>query len=1441
MAELTEITDSSLHNKLKMWTDSLLDLSRRNPSLNFQSYTKTGKKKPNTFQVGVDPNFLYEKLVLNGSALSLSDLNLIGENNFEDDEILSLFGSSSIYKKFTRLKRDAESIFEERGTHVLYLTIGMFSWIEEKISDERLNTPLLFIPISINKTKTKDRFSIQLSDLGDLELNPTFSYLLKKIHQIDIDEEMQIFINNSEKDPLVSELLSFFEKLFEPLEGTLTPEVWISKFWFEKLVIFTDIQKNMDLYANSQNIKSICGENFTPNIHSKSELEILSKLSESRSPLEIYEVLDTDSSQRVAIEAAINNKNFILIGPPGTGKSQTITNIIAECLARDKKVLFVSEKLAALKVVEKKLSEANLGRFCLSLHGRDSKKKDFYSEVHNWYETLINSVDVNNIPSKLVYEELADSKQKLNEYVSALNAKNNSLGKIIRNIEGDLIQCDLNAQFIQSRLVELHSLNTQSVKTKININEIDEVKYKAQKELLERSIGFKDILLGETESDWFLTSLNGPFTKELQERINETVKKIKHIADIKIISGCILQMLGLEQELKLNNLQDLMLLVRNIIEAPEINESSLNYKLICNMLCDYEEYTKIQILLESEKEKLLGYFKEEFLDLDLEILKKEYTEAFEGDSFKYLKKEYWSERKKIVKFKSRERKDIFFLSDEIIFEELDRAIKINKLRSKLKEIKETLNVKYSVFYGDKLKTLEEVISSVVYVKCIFDLLINVGLNPEEPLPKEIVESLSSVNSKIRSELFKVLDTIYAPLSVFQEGFSELDNYFPIKFNREVLLDRKIEIRSNYFLGKKDIGSYTLNEVESWLLKLSSDLNSVPSLLERWFFFKKIKDKFNQYGLSDFVSDVCTEQKENYENIVDIFEKRVFELIYMDLESKFPALANFDLNDYSKSLEKFKMSDKQSINCNRLRLFSEVSSRIKEVINFESFPEIKLIKKLGNQKYPRMPIRKAINDARNFFLKVKPCWMMSPLSVSQYLPPNSELFDVVIFDEASQVRPSDAIGAIFRSKQVIVVGDPRQLPPTNFFQRITQDEDDLVIDEDSDVFEESIIDEIKAKASNFIEIPLRWHYRSKSEDLFAFSNKYIYGDLNLITFPNPGGFLSDGKEIGVRHILVSDGVYDRGNTRINEAEAEKVADLIVEHFANNSVDKNDSKYQSLGVITFSSAQEKAIIEALYGKKKIFPFVEAILDDKDGESFFIKNLETVQGDERDSIIISVGYGPDKSGKITSNFGPLNQEGGERRLNVAITRAKRNLLMVSSFTHNDIVLNSLQQGPKLLVKYIQFAIEGKKALNIDQVNRKEFYNTYSHFEEMVSRKLKENNIDFDVKVGCSECKIDIGIKNPLLKDSYLFSLECDGPSYYNISSARDRDRLRPNILLDRGWNTHKIWSKEWMRNPELELKKVIEKYNKLVSELSHETKTYNSENGVIEFDPSVGELSA
>lgn len=556
-------------------------------------------------------------------------------------------------------------------------------------------------------------------------------------------------------------------------------------------------------------------------------------------------------------------------------------------------------------------------------------------------------------------------------------------------------------------------------------------------------------------------------------------------------------------------------------------------------------------------------------------------------------------------------------------------------------------------------------------------------------------------------------------------------------------------------------------------------------LEGWLAYRKVYRDLKEMGLNGFLQTIIDNPDIPSSDYRGIFEKRFYSVWLDYARRQLPDLAGISQIELETLMNGFQNLDTKQ--------FTIAQARIREILS-EKLPNVNVVASANDQlgilrheyfkQRRQMPIRKLFNSIPELVLRLKPCLMMSPLSVSLFLENPGYVFDVVIFDEASQVKPENAIGSIIRGKQVIVAGDTHQLPPTNFFQASLTDDDLYDDDSEEDIaLEESILD---ACARVLPERYLKWHYRSRDEHLIAFSNAKIY-DSRLTTFPSS---IDKEADLGVEYVFVPNGVYERGGKKNNPKEAEKVADLIFEHFRNHPD-------RTLGVIANSDSQARTIEDIVNRRRAQHPRFEKFFSEERDEPFFVKSLESVQGDERDTIIFSIGYGKDANGRMVQNFGPINRDGGERRLNVAVTRAKYNFKLVSSIGADAIeVTEATKAGPKMLKAYIDYAQRGIVSLT-GELEEGAGLQFDSPFEESVYNFLTENGYNVATQVGCAGYRIDLGIKDPENPGRYVLAVECDGATYHSSHYARERDRLRQQVLENMGWHFHRIWSTDWIQS--------------------------------------------
>ena len=633
------------------------------------------------------------------------------------------------------------------------------------------------------------------------------------------------------------------------------------------------------------------------------------------------------------------------------------------------------------------------------------------------------------------------------------------------------------------------------------------------------------------------------------------------------------------------------------------------------------------------------------------------------------------------------------------------------------------------------------------------------------------------SSSLRREINQVVQNFEEIRSKINKGLDFICSHF----NESDITDSYLSINQIPFV-----------ELENFLHIALSELAD----FQEWLTYKETYEKLESLGTNKFL-DALRDNNIEPKLWFPILEKRIYQTCLDAILAKKPELKNFNVEVQEQQIQEFSKLDSYQLDAAKERLKQRHLQCWEEQEKTSIIQaELPRLKKEVTKKSRHLAIRKLLNDNQkgipNLVKALKPCWMMSPLSVSQYVNADVVHFDVLIFDEASQLRTEDVVPSIIRSDQVIIIGDRKQLPPTSFFSTGDSEED---LEDTDDASYESVLDE----CSNFMfGRTLKWHYRSQDERLIAFSNKHFY-DSQLVTFPNP----VQNPDLGVWFKHVPDGIYDRGGRRDNRREAEVVAQLTLEHF-------QKFPEQSLGIIAFSEAQADAIGEQIEILSKEHPELETFCSDNSPQ-FFIKALENVQGDERDAILISVGYARDSQGKFSLNFGPLIKQGGERRLNVAVTRAKRKLTLVSSIVAGDIdTTRTKSEGIRLLRDYLEYAASGGERLEGNFYTDKLKFD--SPFEEDVYNTLAEKGYIIRTQVGCSGYRIDLGVVNKNRPGEFLLGIECDGASYHNSPTARDRDRLRQQVLERLGWRIHRIWSTDWFRNKPVQVRILIEKIEKL-----------------------------
>lgn len=525
-----------------------------------------------------------------------------------------------------------------------------------------------------------------------------------------------------------------------------------------------------------------------------------------------------------------------------------------------------------------------------------------------------------------------------------------------------------------------------------------------------------------------------------------------------------------------------------------------------------------------------------------------------------------------------------------------------------------------------------------------------------------------------------------------------------------------------------------------------------------------------------VSEAYCSGKVEAENLWEAFTGNLYyELTLLTIAGD-KRLAAFHGKQYDDMILQYQETIQKYQNLTVQELAARLSARVPAPGSAgASSSELGILKKAIRNNGRMMSLRRLFDQIPTLLRRLCPCMLMSPISVAQYIDPSFPKFDVVIFDEASQLPTSEAVGTIARGENVVIVGDPKQLPPTNFFSANRMDEENSER-EDS----ESLLDD--CLAVSMPQESLKWHYRSRHESLIAYSNMKYY-DNKLYTFPSPSDLASEVKMV---HL---EGYYDKGKTKQNKAEARAIVTELIRRLTDENL-----RHDSLGVVTFSSPQQNLIDDMLFEEFQKHPELEE-LDRNSREPIFVKNLENVQGDERDVILFSVGYGPDADGKVSMNFGPLNRDGGWRRLNVAISRARKSMVVYSVLRPEQIDLSRTRaEGVAGLKGFLEFAERGRNALaqKADSARKEDF------LIQDIARAIETLGYEAKCNIGCSQFKMDIGVVNPQNKDTYLLGILLDGENCRQAATARDRFVLQPGVLQGLGWNVIRLWTLDWLDDP-------------------------------------------
>ena len=1310
------------NKKLEHWARSLLDTGKRNNLVNFR------ETKSSSVEIIIpSAEELFQK-ALAGSEFevfeSRSDaqsapmdretyLQTYAEKLRKKKQILLYSAKGDPAAAVKNIEKRARSIIEETGVNVAYMTFGFVNWTSESSHQEVFRAPLILIPVHISRKSAIDPWLIRAMD-DELVVNPTFDYL--------ITAEKGVGLPPYEDEETLAEYLLKVQDRTSKLGWTVSSECRIGLFSFLKINMYHDLTDHEEEILQNDNVLALLGEpvlSVPLDIAEEAEDPIIS----------LHTVVDADSSQMEAILMAKQGKSFVLQGPPGTGKSQTITNIIAECLHDGKKVLFVSEKQAALNVVYDKLVKAGLRDFCLELHSYKANKKDVIAE-------LVRTLNA----------EKTSVLQKARDVISTKERFMEQLGAYESELHAQIPAVDDSVYEMYGRLLELEDIPAAGFTIR-GIERKGSAHLREAELLMEAFVKYvpeigedyrKHTWYGYTGRDGSAAAF-ADFTSRsnrILSRFDELMRLFAEPAD----------MFGLtcnsfrDYNLHMNAME--LLGISGIASAELLNPERL--ARVISVSRGLSEMSRDVIAARSEVREV---YTDRFLDLDGHELLKGLL-ANDGFFTRLFGREY---RHLAAKMRECSRD-----GQKKSFESLKRdAGLLANYQDKLAAFEE-LAYPAVPYLGDFYRGIDSDWDSILNGLCELEAAFDAGL-PLAAYTGMKGGGQKNNMARMAGRLKPVIRELAGLLSDMQQLFD--------RRRMDLFTDDTSKVREKIdrCMSRGDI-------FYNW---------------SRFYMTLRQMETADIIEFTDFVIDNGLAIRD----LPKLYKKAYYTQWVNYITLRADPLADFTRATQDMAVREFAKADRMQFDISQARIRSELSAKRPSLDLVIPGSQVAILRREGEKKRKQKAIRTLFNEIGDLILLLKPCFLMSPLSVGTFLSGSDIKFDVVVFDEASQIFPQDAIGAVYRGRQLIVVGDSRQMPPTNFFTSLIEAEGD---EETGDVADfESILDICQAA---FPQLSLKWHYRSRYESLIAFSNNSFYGG-SLITFPS---VTRDREGVGVDYCYVEDGVFNR-KTHQNAKEASRVLDIVYREI-------REHPERSLGVVAFSISQQEMIDRMLAIRRRDDPSFEAFFGRDREESFFIKNLETVQGDERDTIIFSTAYGKDESGKLYHNFGPLNRAGGERRLNVAVTRARQNVILVSSMHFTDIdPKKSSAEGVAALRNYLQYAELGQAGAQGSESSEVPGSDSSDPILSSVCSFLRENGMQADIHVGVGKANVEIGVRDAEGKD-YALAVETDGDIYHAMRNVRDRDRLRREVLERMGWNYYRIWSTEWLRNGAVERERLL-----------------------------------
>ena len=1389
---------SSIQQELEKSRLDVLDLSLRNPLLNFRPTKRRGvevvdERSRELFRILVggpapdgsssrSPRVMYffpasEETTPAPTSDSAADdlatddlgdipselLAMLGEPDADVDETAARHTDNKLQTALPRAAlnlrlretfRQARLSIEEQGVNILYLALGMLTWYESESSSMERRAPLILIPVQLTRSSVRENFKLRWTG-DEIEANLSLEAKLKQDFGVRMPEMP------AEEDLDVEDYLSRVEKAVVR-KGRWAVEhdaVHLNFFSFSKLLIYKDLDPETwpeeGRPADHPLVQRLFGgDGFAEGPPDIGEDE---HIDDAKGVAELHPVMDADSSQTLAVLDVMKGRNLVIQGPPGTGKSQTITNLIGEALACGRTILFVAEKMAALEVVKRRLDAIHLGDACLELHSHKTNKRVVLDELKR--TLAMGRPKVERGPEDVVL--LEEARDRLNDYARAVNSPVGRSGLTPHDLVGRLAQLKEDGLTVDGPGLPIRDSVSWSEEEFIRRGALSR-----ELQELVRAIGVPSRHVWWPCGRLHFVPTDQHAVRHVLEAASGAWRRLERETE-KLIGR-----LGRDRtfgQLRSPDVETMIRTARTVLEAPALagaNHRSPGWVAEAARIEEVAETARSFARVRSRHDSVLI---PEAWDENV-LAERQALRAYGDKWWRFLSGPFRAARRRLAGLC---RGEVPRAVPEQI-ELVDAILEAKRLRFEVEEARSLIDRLFpGLSLGDRVDKHRVFAEAAAWlVQLHRDLA--AGLVGDEVhdlldgLPgraggasSEHSSDLSSSDPPHPAQLRAAADACGGATEALAEALDALADV--------------MELRPERLEPGESLKERAYGALDGWLRAALDRVASMHDVVR----FNQLERLAAEMGIPE-VAGTAASRPDAARQLTGLFEHACYaawlDAAFREQES----LARFDGATHAGIIDRFRELDMAQFHHNRALI---AERHWEQLPRHQGGGQLGVLRREFQKKTRHLAVRRLMQEAGRAVQSIKPVFMMSPLSIAKYIPPGSVDFDLVVFDEASQVRPVEALGAIIRGRQAVVVGDSKQLPPTSFFDRMADGGEDEA-SRTADL--ESILGMFCAQGAP--ERMLRWHYRSRHESLITVSNHEFY-DNRLVVFPSPDA----GKvDTGLLFRHNPDASYQRRG--INTAEAKTIAQAVMEH-------ARETPELTLGVAAFSNVQARRIEDEVDILRRRDPSHEEFFAGHPEEPFFVKNLENVQGDERDVILISIGYGKIDGAYLPMNFGPLNRDGGERRLNVLITRARRRCIVHCNFVGADLDLRrSGARGVRALKTFLEYAQHG--VIDVPEATGRE---ADSPFEEAVAARLRAVGHDVDHQVGSAGFFVDLAVVDPERPGRYLLGIECDGATYHSSRSARDRDRLRQQVLEGLGWNIHRIWSTDWFRNPQQELERV------------------------------------